>query len=424
MSPSAPSIKKNILFATLANLFFALTQWGIVVVLTRIGTPEDVGTLTVLTALVTPIFMLANMDMRNGHSADDLTDFTPTDYVALRLAASLLAVLLVLALALTYFSASGYLVQVSAATYAVVKFIGAQINMNHGIFQRAERMDYVARSLFCQGAMGLCFFTLIYYWTKSLPLAFLAEATAWFTSLVLIDRQMLRKLSRAVSLKELVAVHGKSLRRLARWTYPLGLAVFLMTAASSTPRLVLERYVDISILGVFGAIAYINIALNIVGNAIGTSTSSRLRRLYRAGERGRFLRLSILLAMFSGLLGALLSVVVYVFGENILTFMYGEFYANTAVFEITIIAAAIRFVAAPMQFSINAGQAFRRRMFNSSTVLCVAMVASFIMIPQQGVLGAAWALVALSMANLMLTLAAFVVVLGKIKINQKEPALQ
>ena len=87
-----PSVRKNMLFASLAYAFFALTQWGIVVVLSRIGTPEDVGTLTVLTALITPIFLLANMDMRNGHSADDLTDFSPSDYFALRLWSSFLAV--------------------------------------------------------------------------------------------------------------------------------------------------------------------------------------------------------------------------------------------------------------------------------------------------------------------------------------------
>jgi O-antigen/teichoic acid export membrane protein len=414
MNSSTPSVQKNIFFATLANIFFALTQWGIVVVLTRIGTPEDVGTLTVLTALVTPIFMLANMDMRNGHSADDLTDFTPTDYVALRLLSSFLAVLLVLLLALTYFAESGFLIQVSAVAYALVKFIGAQINMNHGFFQRAERMDYVARSLFCQGAFGLCLFTVAYYYSKSLPVAFFAEAVAWSLSLLIIDRRLLRGLGRAVPVSDTLNVSGKTLLQLARWTIPLGLAVFMMTAASSWPRLVLERHVDISLLGVFGAIAYINIALNIVGNAIGSSSSARLRRLYRDGKKSRFLKLTLLLASLSGLLGGVLCLFVYLYGGEVLTFMYGEFYANTEVFEITIIAAAIRFVAAPMQFSINAGQAFRRRMFNSTTVLIVSIFASMILIPENGLLGAAWAMVTLSVVNLLLTLAAFFVVFNKI----------
>jgi len=104
--------------------------------------------------------------------------------------------------------------------------------------------------------------------------------------------------------------------------------------------------------------------------------------------------------------------------------MYGEFYANTEVFEITIIAAAIRFVAAPLQFSINAGQAFRRRMFNSASVLIVAILASMIFIPEYGLLGAAWALVSLSAANLFLTLAAFFVVLNKINKLDKDSVPQ
>jgi len=424
MNSTKPTMRKNIFFATLANIFFALTQWGILIVLTRVGTPEDVGSLTVITALVTPIFMLANMDMRNGHSADDLTDFTPTDYVALRLISSFLATLTICFIALTYLDKFGYLVQASAIAFSLAKFVGGQINMNHGFFQRAERMDFVARSLFCQGAFGLCLFAIVYFYSKNLPLAFSAQAVAWWISLVIIDKRLLRGLGKVVPVIDILRVSGKTVLRLARWTYPLGLAVFMMTAASSWPRLVLERHVDISLVGVFGAIAYINIALNIVGNAIGSSSSSRLRRLYSAGNKSRFLRLTLLLSSLSGLLGGLLCLLVYLFGAEILSVMYGEFYANTEVFEITIIAAAIRFVAAPLQFSINAGQAFRRRMFNSASVLIVAILASMIFIPEYGLLGAAWALVSLSAANLFLTLAAFFVVLNKINKLDKDSVPQ
>ena len=418
--PALPSVRKNMLFATLAYGFFALTQWGIVVVLSRIGTPEDVGALTVLTALITPIFLLANMDMRNGHSADDLTDFTPPDYYALRLWSSFFAVLFVVLITFTYLDSSGALVQVSAVAYAVVKFVGAQINMNHGVFQRAEKMDFVARSLLCQGAFGLTAFTLGYYYSSNLSVAFLSEATAWCLSLILIDRQLLGSLGKSIRFGTILNVPFSKVLRLARWSIPLGLAVFLMASASSIPRLVLERYVDISAVGVFGAIAYINIALNIVGNAIGSSSSARLRRLYRSGSKAKFLRISLILALLAACIGGGLCSLVYLLGEQILTLMYGAFYANIEVFKITILAAAIRLIAAPLQFSVNAGQAFWRRMLNNSAVFSVAVVTSVLLIPGYGLIGAAWAMVALSVVHLLLSLAALYVVFSTIELPENK----
>lgn len=418
--PALPSVRKNMFYASIAYGFFALTQWGIVVVLSRIGTPEDVGTLTVLTALITPIFLLANMDMRNGHSADDLTDFSPTDYYALRLWSSFFAILIIALIAFTYLDSSGAFVQISAIAYSAVKFFGAQINMNHGVFQRAERMDFVARSLLCQGAFGLTAFTLGYHYSSNLSVAFLSEATAWCLSLVLIDRQLLSSLGKRIRFGAILDVPFSKIIRLARWTIPLGLAVFLMASASSIPRLVLERYVDISAVGVFGAIAYINIALNIVGNAIGSSSSARLRRLYRSGSKIKFLRLSLILSLLAACIGGFLCLFVYLFGEKVLTLMYGVFYANVEVFKVTILAAAIRLIAAPLQFSVNAGQAFWWRMLNNSAVFSIAVFSSMLLVPDYGLIGAAWTMVVLSALHLLLSLVALYVVVGKIELPKNK----
>ena len=187
-----------------------------------------------------------------------------------------------------------------------------------------------------------------------------------------------------------------------------------MAAAGSIPRLVLERNVDLSAVGVFGAIAYINIALNIVGNAIGSSSSARLRRLYRFGKKSKFLQLSLILTFLSAFIGGVLCLSVYLFGEQVLTLMYGAFYANIEVFKITILAAAIRLMAAPLQFSINAGQAFWRRMLNNSVVFSISVVFSALLIPEYGLIGAAWAMVALSAAHLLLSVVSLYVVVRKI----------
>ena len=409
-----PSMHHNVVYASLGGALFALTQWGIVVVVARLGSPVEVGVVTVVTALVTPIFLFAQMGMRDGHSVDDLDRFTRADYLALRLVSSLMAVGIIGVLIFTYLVPSGVLVQATAAAFALVKLFGAQTNMNHGIFQRAERLDFVAISMISRGLLGLLAFAVCYWWTRSLVLAFLAEALAWWLCQWAVDRRLLQRLNAHVPMREVLAVSPQRMLQLARWMFPLGLAIFLMAASASVPRLVLERHVELALVGIFGAIAYVNVALNTVSGAIGTAAAARLRRLYRQGARRRFLRLSVQLTLLSAALGGALWMVAFLAGDIILQLLYGAEYAHRELFQIAIFAAALRITASPLQFALTAGQAFWRRMSNNSLTFLVAIAASLLLIPSLGVIGAAWALVVLSAANLLLTLIAFTQVLARI----------
>jgi O-antigen/teichoic acid export membrane protein len=414
MTPQAkPSLRRNAMYSAFANGVFGLTQWGMIIVVARLGSASDVGVITVITALVTPIFMFAQMAMRDGHSVDDLDDFTRADYVALRILSSLVALAVAGLLILTYLSPSGVVVQASASAFALVKLMGAQTNMNHGIFQRAERLDYVAVSIISRGVFGLMAFAACYWVTRNLALAFVAEALAWWICLWLIDRRFLERLDARTSLRTALQVPARRMFKLAQWMLPLGFAIFLMTASSSVPRLVLERYVSLPLVGIFGAIAYINIALNTVSSAIGTASAARMRRQYRQGAKSRFIRLSVTLTLLSFGLGVLLWLAALVAGVPILRVLYGSEYARGDIFQLAILAAALRITAAPLQFAMTAGQAFWQRMANSSLTFVAAVIAAIALIPSQGVIGAAWAMVIPSALSLVLTAVAFLQVIKR-----------
>jgi hypothetical protein len=170
------SLRRNLLHAAFGKAVFALTQFGILATVTHLGPPEHVGAMTVASALVTPLFFLTSMGMRDVHAVDDLDRFTRADYVALRFLGGSVAVILVCLLAFTYQSSSGWFVQATTIAFAFVKFFGAQSSLNHGVFQRAERMDYVAASVLSRGLGGLGVFALTYWLTMNLPLATALEA--------------------------------------------------------------------------------------------------------------------------------------------------------------------------------------------------------------------------------------------------------
>lgn len=405
--PSPLSLRRNVFYAAIAQGVFALSQWGIIIITAQLGTVEQVGIITLVTALITPIFMLAQMAMRDGHSVDDLDRFSRADYVALRLYASIAALIVSGLLILTYLQPSGMQAQYSALAFALVKLAGAQMNMNHGIFQRAERLDYVAASMLVRAVLGLSAYGIVFLHSASLPMALMAEALAWWACLWLVDLPYLARLNALVSLREALTVPMARLLALARWMLPLGLAIFFMNASNSIPRLVLEHHAGLDAVGIFGAIAYINVGLGILNNALGTASSSRLRRLYRDNKKQLFLRLSAKLTALATTLGLTIWLTFWLAGEHFLRLMYGPQYVQGDIILVTILAAALHISASPLQFALNAGQAFRRRMLSNALVMLIAVVVSLHLIPTYGILGAAWSLVILSVFYLLLSIIAF-----------------
>ncbi|SLN64285.1 lipopolysaccharide biosynthesis protein [Roseisalinus antarcticus] len=393
------SLRRNVGFAVSGRAVFALTQFGIIAVLTRLGTPEDVGALALASALVTPLFFLTSMGMREVHTVDDLDRFTRADYVALRMLAGLLAVLMTLAILATFYTHAGWLVHGSAIAFAMVKYFGAQMSLNHGIFQRAERMDYVALSNLGRGGLGLGVFAAAFWLTENLPVALAFESLAWLSTYLFLDRPLLRRLGAAQPFSELRNVHLSTILALAWWILPLGMALFMLRAAMSVPPILLERYVDFATVGIFGAIAYLHSALSMISNTLGSVTAPRLRRYWRKADRRAFVRLSLGMTLFAAGLGVVAVGIAVFAGEQVLRVLYGPGYDRADIFSIVMLASGISILGSPLVASVNAGQAFRRRLLTNVLAFVVVCALSLLLIPRIGALGAAWAMVGLTVTQ-------------------------
>ena len=407
-SPSTKplSLRRNLYHAAFGKAVFALTQFGILATVTHLGPPEHVGAMTVASALVTPLFFLTSMGMRDVHAVDDLDRFTRADYVALRFLGGGVAVALVCLLAVTYQSSSGWLVQASTIAFAFVKFFGAQSSLNHGVFQRAERMDYVSASVLCRGIGGFAVFAVTYWSTRNLPLAIALEAAAWCATNI-FDQRLLAKLDARTRWADLAAVRPAKVGRLTWWILPLGISLWLTRTAQSAPPLVLERYTDLAAVGVFGAMSYLNTSLSMMSGVLGSASAARLRRFYRNGQQRDFARLAVKLTLLSASLGATGVLIAWLAGAPLLGLLFGEGYQRVDIFVIMMLAAAISITGDPLLTAISAGQAFKRRLTISGTACAVAFGVSMLLIPVYGITGAAWSQVAITSANLLLTMLSF-----------------
>lgn len=413
MSGAAPggavprlSLRRNIVFAMIGRGYYAVTQFLVIVLAARLGSPEDVGMLTLASAIVTPMFFLATMGTRDVLTVDDLDRFSRADYVALRIVGSVLAVLASVLVALLAYGEGGAVIWVTVLGFSLVKFTGAQASMNQAMFQRAERLDFAAMSILVRGTAGLVTFALVFWQSRSLPLALFFEAAAWFVSYWVFDKRLLTRLGLQTSFAAMSETGARRIGALFLWVFPVGLALWLMRAAVSVPPIVLEHYAGLAAVGLFGALAYVHTALSMLSSAVGSASAARLRRMVREGRSDDFHTLARKLTAVSLFFGLVATALAWLVGAPLLVLVFGAEYGNRALFTIIVAASSLSLVASPLVTALTAAQAFGWRVVISGLSLVAGLAAALLLVPEYGVFGAAWSFAASSGAYLVATLIA------------------
>ena len=103
VSPSnnykALSLRVNFSWNLAGNLVYAACQWGIVVVLAKLTSPEMVGRFALGLAVTAPIIMLSNLQLRSVQATDARGEYQFGHYLGLRLVTTMLALMTIAAVA-------------------------------------------------------------------------------------------------------------------------------------------------------------------------------------------------------------------------------------------------------------------------------------------------------------------------------------
>src|SRR5690349_21224091 len=79
------SLRTNFIWTFLGNVVYAGCQWGMLVVLAKLGSPEIVGQFALALAVTAPVFMFTNLQTRGVQATDARKEYAFGDYLALRL---------------------------------------------------------------------------------------------------------------------------------------------------------------------------------------------------------------------------------------------------------------------------------------------------------------------------------------------------
>lgn len=392
------SLRRNISWAVAGNIIYSGCQWGILVVLAKLGSPTLVGVFGLALAITAPVMMFASLQLRAVQATDASGRYEFRDYLGLRLVATALALLVIIAIAL----ASGLQTEVAMVVIAmgVGKAFESISDTVSGLLQQHERMGRMAYLSTVKGVVSLAAMALLLWLTGSLFWGMIAVAVVWAIRLVAFDFPVAMRVMEAKTKQEILPrFHGKTMLQLALPVLPLGFATLPISLTTQVPRYFIEYHLDTHALGMFVVCASFMKLGNSFFTTLGQATTPRLAQYHQAGKSKAFLRLmakTLGLSIGMGLIGL---IAVTLAGGEILSILFTAEYAEQADVLFWVTLATVIFLQGWIEQLLISVKLFRALLLVSLLVLAVLTVLCTIFVPTYGVIGAAYALVGAGIAR-------------------------
>lgn len=392
-----PSLSRQVGWTLLGNLAYAAAQSITIIILAKTLTPAMVGQFGLGVAITTPVLMFTNLQLRSLQATEALSRARFDDYLALRWVSTLAAVIVIIGIILVvrYSTVTGLVI----LCVGTMKCVEALSDTIYGQLQRFERMDRIAISMICKGALSIVALSSVIALTKNVAWGALAVAGAFAAVLVVYDLPAVRHVAVGPSVgpEECLEIGATSktsarlsvFRALIRLGLPLGITSVLLAIAANIPRYLLERTGGEASLGYFVALAYPSALFAILLSAFGQAATPRMAEFHRV-DRPKFRKLVLRIAMVPLLSLVLIGGIALLLGPNSLRMLYRTDYAQYfREFLLLLVAGAVWGLASVLGYAATSSRRLVSQAPAAVLICVVTTLCSLFVVPRYGIAGAA-----------------------------------
>jgi len=401
------SLKSNSLWNLLGSLIHALTQWGILISIAKLGSPEMVGVFTLALAITAPLVLLYRFNLRSVVVSDGNNEYSFDDYYSLRVVSTFIFIITMIIIALFYIP--DWEITLVIIIFSLSRAVESISDILHGKLQQIERMDITAKSRIYKGIIALFIFSIIMFLFNNLVVATSAYFISWLVILIYYD---FPKTSAFEQFK--FKFNKKEIKILFLLSIPLGIAQLINSLNLNLPRYLLEYYHDPKVLGFLGAMIYIvNVGNNFI-IAVNGAIMPRLSKYFTAGNIKKYLKLAIGFILFIIAAGLIGIIIVRFLGKEILTLLYtAEYGAYKEEFFYLTIMGLLMYISQVIGLCLTTTRTFKIQPYINFITLIIIAVTSYLFIPENGIMGAIMSLVIGMSAQLFIRLIILIIVLNK-----------
>ncbi len=394
-------LRTNFLWSLLGNAVYQSCQIGLVVVLAKLtrGTgTQVVGLYDLAVATAAPVVALSSLQLRAAVATDRRGEFAFGHYLAVRLGGTVLAAVVIAGLAMA--QGKPLVATLVIVGLGLVRCVDAVSDIVHGLFQQYERMDLSAVRQILRGLGSLLVLAILLmiagrFVSAETALLCSAAGLLAFSAFMLVG-------SEYPAAARLLAASGSParirprwepdvLKRLVRVALPLGIGLMLVSLTLSIPRLLTERYLGLTALGVFGPMLYLVGVGQVVVASLGLAGGPRLALHFANQNRPAFDRLVLRIAGIALLIGGLGVMLAAWGGRTILTWLYQPAFGQyKPVFIVLMVGGLFSYVASALGFSVTATRRFSAQIRPLALTALACLLSGLVLIPRYGLIGAAY----------------------------------
>lgn len=391
------SLRKNISWSFIGNAAFAACQWGILIAIAKLATVRDVGLYSYGLAVCAPVFSFTNLQIAQIAATDVRDQHTYGHYLGFRIVST--------AVGLAVVSIAAPIICDDRATREILLVVAAAKAVEcisdcfYGFHLKNGNAKQVALSLLLRGLLSVIGVAVILLLGGGISSAMLSLFLVWAVVAVFLDRF---DKTRSHANDEWTNLFRPSFDKhefFKMWllAWPMGIVIMLNVLNLNMPRYAIKSYLDESALGYYAAVSYLLMAGATVINAVGQSGTPKLAEYYVSNPSAyaALVNKMQVIAISLGVAGILVS---GVGGKQILSFIYGDPYMKYQTLLLWVMVSALAlYCAAIYGAAITAARRFRQQATTAVVVTTSICGALLILLPRQGLVGAAQA-VAIGMA--------------------------
>lgn len=384
----------NVALTVGSRLVHAASQAAVLVLIARLGGTQGAASFIWAMALTGPVFMFSNMNLRELIATETAVGHGFQNYWSLRLVTTtggigLLSVIVPLTVPAYEWSI--------IAIVAAVKALESIYDLILGAYHRGKRVNNAAISLVIRSIGGCLSLAIVLAATSNVTAGLAGLFLFQFLSTTVYDAPYVKQL-----LGQREPNDSKESLPILRIALPLGIVACLTSLSLNVPRYAVRELLDAQSLAAFGCCACFLQIFTLVGISTQLALSPRIAS---RNDQNRRLMNGMLWRLVLGVacIGTLIVISAHLWGAIVLSIIFGEQYAKfgpvlTWLMVGGVFAASKGFLATGLtatrstlpQAAISAAQ------FACSAIGCVWLI------PQYGVIAAAWVVAACNAVSLAL----------------------
>jgi O-antigen/teichoic acid export membrane protein len=395
------SLRANFTWTFFGNAVYSACQWGSLVVLAKLGSPELVGQYALGLAIAMPAIMFASLQLRPVIASDVREEYRFGEYLGFRITTTVGAVLAILAIAIIM--RGGPMMTALIVLVGLSQAIEAISDVYYARLQFIDRMDRIAKSQIIRAPLSLLAMGFAVYATREVVWGAAALVLARLAVLVGYDLRIQTQSSHRLSAdREQARIELGQLKETLRprwdvqrfgkilWlSMPLGIVALLLNLNVNIPRYFIQWSLGTRGLGIFSAIAFMMSAGNLFVSALAQAAFVRMAKSFADGNGSDFVAVLLKLLGVGTALGAGGVLVAWVAGPQLLTIVYRPEYAAQAhVLVWFMVVAWISYLGQFIGYGMTSARYFVQQI-PLFVVMALAITAgSYLLVPRMGLMGA------------------------------------